>query len=95
MKIKELLIQGAGAPMMYYFSDYKRVMAEGEAAQKAPAIKISTNQGIKIGNLTVYKDYVIRERGATYKLRGLTVNYSRLTPYECQSHECSNTFNKK
>ena len=53
MKIKELLIQGAGAPMMYYFSDYTRVMAEGEVAQKAPATKISTNQGIKIGNLTV------------------------------------------
>ena len=69
--------------MMYYFSDYTRVMAEGEVAQKAPATKISTNQGIKIGNLTVYKDYVIGERGATYKLRGLTVNYSRLTPYEC------------
>lgn len=51
--------------MMYYFSDYTRVMAEGEAAKRAPAIKISTNQGIKIGNLTVYKDYVIGERGAT------------------------------
>ena len=24
----------------------------------------------------------------------IIVNYSRLTPYECQSHECSNTFNK-
>ena len=42
--------------------------------QEAPATKISTNQGIKIGNLTVYKDYVIGERGATYKLRGLTIN---------------------
>jgi len=28
-------------------------MAEGEVAQKAPATKISINQGIKIGNLTV------------------------------------------
>ena len=42
--------------------------------QEAPVTKISTNQGIKIGNLTVYKDYVIGERGATYKLRGLTIN---------------------
>ena len=24
----------------------------------------------------------------------IIMNYSRLTPYECQSHECSNTFNK-
>ena len=35
---------------------------------------MSTNQGIKMGNLTVYKDYVIGEREATYKLRGLTIN---------------------
>ena len=42
--------------------------------EEAPATKMSTNQGIKMGNLTVYKDYVIGERGATYKLRGLTIN---------------------
>ena len=42
--------------------------------EEEPATKISTNQGIKMGNLTVYKDYVIGERGATYKLRGLTIN---------------------
>ncbi|WP_236585689.1 hemagglutinin repeat-containing protein [Fusobacterium canifelinum] len=43
--------------------------------QGVPDSKISTtNQGIKIGNLTLYKDYVIGERGATYKLRGLTIN---------------------
>ena len=42
--------------------------------EEAPATKMSTNQGIKMGNLTVYKDYVIGEREATYKLRGLTIN---------------------
>ena len=42
---------GAGEPMMYYFSDYARVMAEGEAAQRALATNMA-NQN-QISNVTV------------------------------------------
>ena len=42
---------GTGAPMMYQFSDYTRVMAEGEAAQRALATNMA-NQN-QVSNVTV------------------------------------------
>ena len=51
---------GAGAPMMYYFSDYARVMAEGEVAQKASTsvntISTNNNKSTSVSKASVITD---------------------------------------
>jgi len=51
---------GSGAPMMYYFSDYARVMAEGEIAQKASTsvnnISTNNNKSTSVSKASVITD---------------------------------------
>ena len=50
----------------------------------------------KILEIIEFRNFIIIRIGYNSQISDniFCVNYSRLTPYECQSHECSNTFNK-
>ncbi|WP_249526663.1 hypothetical protein, partial [Fusobacterium nucleatum] len=58
---------GAGAPILYQYGDYRRVIAEGEAAQKASTNVIDNNK-----STSVSKAPVINKSGANQGINNTT-----------------------